>query len=173
MTDKEYMQVALAEAQKAAEAGEIPIGAVLVYEGEIIAAAHNQRETWHDATAHAEIIVIREACSKLKRWRLTGCSLYVTVEPCSMCSGAIINSRIDKVVYGCPDSKAGGAESIFNILTNTSLNHCAKVISGVCEEECAGIMKAFFKKRRAENKAARKLQQQNTQLTLQKEDNPV
>lgn len=173
MTDKEYMQAALAEAQKAAEAGEIPIGAVLVYEGEIIAAAHNQRETWHDATAHAEIIVIREACSKLKRWRLTGCSLYVTVEPCSMCSGAIINSRIDKVVYGCPDIKAGGAESIFNILTNTSLNHCAEVISGVCEEECAGIMKAFFKKRRAENKAARKLQKQNAQLTLQKDDNPV
>lgn len=155
--DSKYMQLALAEARKAAELGEIPIGAVLVdAAGEVIAAAHNMRETWNDATAHAEIIVIREACARLKRWRLSGCTLYVTVEPCPMCSGAIVNSRVDRVVYGCPDSKAGGAESIFNIITNPNLNHCAEVVSGVCEEECAAVMKAFFKRRREENKARKK-----------------
>lgn len=173
MTDKEYMQAALAEAYKAGAAGEIPIGAVIVHEGEIIAAAHNEREMLHDATAHAEITAIRAACKKLQRWRLSGCSIYVTVEPCPMCSGAIVNSRIDRVVYGCPDIKAGGAESIFNILTNNSLNHCAEVISGVCEEECAMVMKNFFRRRREENKAAKKLLKQNQQLALQKDDNPV
>lgn len=152
---EEYMQLALAEAEKAAAAGEIPIGAVLVCGGEVLAQAHNMRETWQDGTAHAEIIVIREACKKLGRWRLSGCTLYVTVEPCPMCSGAIVNSRIDTVVYGCPDAKAGGAESIFNIITNPNLNHCAEVVSGICEEECARIMKEFFRRRRRENKDAR------------------
>ena len=157
MDDKKYMQLALGEACKAAELGEIPIGAVLVdnVSGEVVAAAHNMRETWQDATAHAEVIVIREACARLKRWRLSGCTLYVTVEPCPMCSGAIVNSRVERVVYGCPDAKAGGAESIFNIITNPNLNHCAEVVSGVCEEECAQVMKAFFKLRREENKARR------------------
>ncbi len=156
--DTKYMQLALVQARKAAELGEIPIGAVLVEltSGEVVAAAHNMRETWNDATAHAEIIVIREACARLKRWRLSGCGLYVTVEPCPMCSGAIVNSRVDRVVYGCPDSKAGGAESIFNIITNPNLNHSAEVVSGVCEEECAEVMKAFFKRRREENKARKK-----------------
>ena len=153
LTHEEYMQLALAEARKAAELGVIRIGAVLVLEGEVIASALNMRETWQDGTAHAEIIVIQEACKKLGRWRLSGCSLYVTVEPCPMCSGAIVNSRIDTVVYGCPDVKAGGAESIFNIITNPNLNHCATVISGVGEEDCAQVMKDFFKRRRAENKA--------------------
>ncbi len=158
LDDKKYMQLALAEARRAAELGEIPIGAVLVdlASGEVVAAAHNMREIWNDATAHAEIIVIREACTRLKRWRLSGCALYVTVEPCPMCSGAIVNSRVDRVVYGCPDSKAGGAESIFNIITNPNLNHCAEVVSGVCEEDCAAVMKAFFKRRREENKARKK-----------------
>lgn len=153
MNDEEYMQLAIEQAEKAAEMGEIPIGAVLVHDGQVVAAAHNLRETNNDATAHAEMLVIREACAKLGRWRLSGCSLYVTVEPCPMCSGGIVNSRIDKVVYGCPDVKAGGAESIFNIITNPNLNHTAIVRSGVCEEVCAGVMKAFFKRRRAENKA--------------------
>ncbi|MDY4919887.1 MAG: tRNA adenosine(34) deaminase TadA [Phascolarctobacterium sp.] len=153
---EEYMQLALEEARKAAALGEIPIGAVLVHEGEVVARAHNMRETWQDGTAHAEVIVIQEACKKLGRWRLSGCSLYVTVEPCPMCSGAIVNSRIDTVVYGCPDVKAGGAESIFNIITNPNLNHTATVISGICELECAQVMKEFFKRRRAENKERRK-----------------
>lgn len=153
MSDEEYMQLALEEAEKAAAMGEIPIGAVLVCDNQVVAAAHNLRETKQDATAHAEMLVIREACAKLRRWRLSGCSLYVTVEPCPMCSGGIVNSRIDKVVYGCPDVKAGGAESIFNIITNPNLNHRADVRSGVCEEACAGVMKRFFKRRREENKA--------------------
>lgn len=152
MDDQYFMRLALEEAQKAAKLGEIPIGAVLVQDNEIIARAHNMRETWQDATAHAEVIVIQEACKKLKRWRLSGCALYVTVEPCPMCSGAIVNGRVDRVVYGCPDIKAGGAESIFNIITNPNLNHVANVTSGVCEEECAQVMKNFFKKRRAENR---------------------
>ncbi len=151
-----YMQEALAEAREAAAIGEIPIGAVIVQNGEIIARAHNMRETWQDGTAHAEVIAIREACKKLGRWRLTGCSLYVTVEPCPMCSGAIVNSRVDTVVYGCPDIKAGGAESIFNIITNPNLNHVATVISGICEMECAQVMKDFFKMRREQNKAKKK-----------------
>ena len=158
-THEEYMQLALAEARQAAALGEIPIGAVLVHAGEVIARAHNMRETWQDGTAHAEIIVIQEACKRLGRWRLSGCSLYVTVEPCPMCSGAIVNSRIDTVVYGCPDVKAGGAESIFNIITNPHLNHTATVISGICEEECAQVMKEFFQRRRAENKAKKQQQQ--------------
>ena len=158
-THEAYMQLALAEARQAAALGEIPIGAVLVHAGEVVARAHNMRETWQDGTAHAEIIVIQEACKRLGRWRLSGCGLYVTVEPCPMCSGAIVNSRIDTVVYGCPDVKAGGAESIFNIITNPNLNHTATVISGICEEECAQVMKDFFQRRRAENKAKKQQQQ--------------
>ena len=143
MTDEEYMQLALQEARAADVIGEIPIGAVLVVEGEVV------------ARAHAEVIVIREACKKLGRWRLEGAVLYVTVEPCPMCSGAIVNSRIDKVVYGCPDAKAGGAESIFNIISNPNLNHTAQVVSGVCEADCAQVMKDFFRRRRAENRLAK------------------
>ena len=159
-THEEYMQLALEEARKAAALGEIPIGAVLVHEGEVVARAHNMRETWQDGTAHAEIIVMQKGCKKLGRWRLSGCALYVTVEPCPMCSGAIVNSRIDTVVYGCPDVKAGGAESIFNIITNPNLNHTATVISGVCEEACAQVMKDFFKRRRSENKAKKQQQKE-------------
>lgn len=165
-----YMRLALDEARKAAALGEIPIGAVLVCEGKVIAAAHNMRESWQDGTAHAEIIVIQAACKKLGRWRLSGCTLYVTVEPCPMCSGAIVNSRIDTVVYGCPDVKAGGAESIFNIITNPNLNHCAEVISGVCEEECAQVMKNFFQRRRKENKAKK---QQTAAGCCQEEKNQL
>ena len=123
MTDEEYMQLALQEARAADVIGEIPIGAVLVVEGEVVARAHNMRETWNDATAHAEVIVIREACKKLGRWRLEGAVLYVTVEPCPMCSGAIVNS---------PDAKAGGAESIFNIISNPNLNHTAQTPLTTC-----------------------------------------
>ena len=150
--DQKYMQIALAEAQKAADLGEIPIGAVLVIDGEIIAKAHNMRETWQDATAHAETIVIREACKKLNRWRLTGATLYVTIEPCPMCAGAIVMSRISRLVYGSPDSKAGAAESLFNVVNNPALNHMVEVTSGVCSEECTQIMKDFFQKRRSNNK---------------------
>ncbi len=149
MTDQDYMREALAEARKAYAMGEIPIGAVLVHEGQIISRHHNRREIDHDATAHAEMLVIREACELLSRWRLTGCSLYVTIEPCPMCAGAIINSRLDKVVYGSSDYKGGAVESLFNVLSHPGLNHEPVVVAGVLSDECSQIMKDFFKERRA------------------------
>ena len=146
--DDYYMGLALEEARKAAEKGEIPIGAVLVYEGQVLATAHNLRETGHDGTAHAEMLVIRQGCEKLSRWRLTGTTLYVTIEPCSMCAGALVNSRVTRLVYGSADSKAGAVESLFNIVQHPALNHSLEVTSGVRQEECAGIMKEFFRQRR-------------------------
>ena len=142
------MGLALAEAEKAFAIGEIPIGAVVVVEGTVIARAHNMRETWQDATAHAEVIAIREACSRLGRWRLTGATLYVTIEPCPMCAGALVMSRIDRLVYGSSDYKAGGVESIFNIVQNNALNHQMAVTAGVRSEECSALMKKFFRSRR-------------------------
>ena len=118
------MRIALDEARVAFNLGEVPIGAVIVAEdGEVLVRAHNLRETAYDATAHAELIAIRVACEKLGRWRLTGCTLYVTIEPCPMCAGAIVNSRLTRVVYGAPDAKAGACESIYNIPGNPNLNH--------------------------------------------------
>lgn len=148
MDDHEYMGLALLEAQKAYDIGEVPIGAVLVMDGEVVAAAHNMRETWHDATAHAELIAVREACRLLGRWRLTGATLYVTIEPCPMCAGSLVLSRIDRLVYGSADYKAGAVESVFNIVQNDALNHRMEVTSGVRAEECTAIMKQFFRERR-------------------------
>ena len=143
--DEFYMKLALAEAEKAFALGEIPIGAVLVdAQGTVIAAGHNMRELWQDGTAHAEMIVIQEACRKLKRWRLTGMTMFVTIEPCPMCAGALLMSRVDRVVYGKPDYKAGAVESIFNIVDNRALNHQLQVRAGVLEDACAAIMKKFF-----------------------------
>nr|WP_255711357.1 tRNA adenosine(34) deaminase TadA [Pelosinus baikalensis] len=152
MDDHYYMGLALEEAQKAYAIGEVPIGAVLVLDGQVVAAGHNMRESWHDATAHAEMIAIREACQKLGRWRLTGLTLYVTIEPCPMCAGALVMSRIDRLVYGSADVKAGAIESIFNIAQNDALNHSMVVTSGIRRDECAQIMKDFFKQRRKKNK---------------------
>ena len=146
------MGLALEEAQKAYAIGEVPIGAVLVLDGQIVATGHNMRESWHDATAHAEMIAIREACQRLGRWRLTGLTLYVTIEPCPMCAGALVMSRIDRLVYGSADVKAGAIESIFNIAQNDALNHSMVVTSGIRRDECAQIMKDFFKQRRKKNK---------------------
>lgn len=148
MDDKHYMGLALIEAQKAFALGEVPIGAVLVMDGQVIAAAHNRRETWHDATAHAEVMVIREACEKLGRWRLTGATLYVTIEPCPMCAGALVMSRVDRLVYGSPDYKAGAVESLFNIVQHPALNHRLEVTAGIRAGECSDIMKEFFRMRR-------------------------
>lgn len=154
--DKYYMQAALQEAQKAFELAEVPIGAVLVdAAGRIVARGHNMREVWHDATAHAEMIAIREACRELGRWRLSGLTLYVTIEPCPMCAGALVMSRVDRVVYGSTDAKAGAAESVFNIVEHPTLNHQLQVTAGVLQEECAGIMKRFFRERRAKKKKSR------------------
>lgn len=148
MDDRVYMQLALEQAQLAFDLGEVPIGAVLVMDGEVIARAHNRRETWHDATAHAELMVIQEACKTLGRWRLSGATLYVTIEPCTMCAGAMVLARVDRVVYGSPDPKAGAAESLFNVVDNQALNHRLQVTAGVMEEECRDIMKTFFRQRR-------------------------
>ena len=133
--DEFYMGKALAEAKTAYAVGEIPIGAVIVYQKKVIARAYNLRESLPCATAHAELLAIEKACRALNRWRLTGCTLYVTVEPCPMCAGAIVNSRLDRVVYGCDDP-------------SDSLNHAAVVTAGVRAEECAALMKSFFKERR-------------------------
>jgi len=148
MEDKKFMKLALEEAAKAGAMGEIPIGAVLVMNGEIIAKGHNMRETWQDATAHAEVVVIQAACKKLQRWRLTGATLYVTIEPCPMCAGAIIMSRIDRLVYGAADSRAGACESLFNVVNNPALNHQVKVTAGILEQDCGKIVKNFMQEKR-------------------------
>lgn len=136
------------EAGLAFQKGEIPVGAVLVREGEILVAAHNLRETLNDPSAHAEILVLRSGAEKSDSWRLTGTTLYVTKEPCIMCAGAIVNSRIGRLVYGCKDIKAGAVDSLYNILSDRRLNHQVEVVSGVLEDECALILKRFFQERR-------------------------
>ena len=152
MTHEECMELALREAEAAAKQGEVPIGAVIVRDGKVIAKAHNMREQWLDASAHEEVIAIREACEKLKNWRLAGCTLYVTMEPCPMCAGAIYNSRVDTVVFGCRDKRAGAVESLFNVLSHPLLNHQPQVIGGIQEDRCASIVKAFFASCREEEK---------------------
>lgn len=142
------MGLALVEARKAYELGEVPIGAVVVKDGEVIATAYNLRETGHDATAHAEVLAIRRACEKIGHWRLTGATLYVTIEPCPMCAGALVMSRVDRLVYGAADYKAGAVESLFNITNHSGLNHRIEVRAGVREEECRNLMKDFFRERR-------------------------
>ena len=148
VNDFDFMGLALVEARKAAAAGEVPIGAVLVMAGNVVAQAHNLRETDKDATAHAEMIVIREACRKLGRWRLSGATVYVTIEPCPMCAGALVMSRVERLVYGSPDFRAGAVESIFNVVQHPALNHRLQVTAGVRQEECAAVMQAFFRDRR-------------------------
>jgi len=148
MDDNYYMALALIEAQKAYDLGEVPIGAVLVIDNQVVASAHNMRETWHDATAHAEVIAIRAACATLQRWRLTGATLYVTIEPCPMCAGALVMSRVDRLVYGSADYKAGAVESLYNIVQNPALNHRMEVTTGVRADECSALMKDFFRQRR-------------------------
>ncbi|SKA96732.1 tRNA(adenine34) deaminase [Caloramator quimbayensis] len=149
MTKDEYfMYLAIKEAEKALVLDEVPIGAVIVKDDIVISRAHNLRETLKDATAHAEIIAIKDACTKLLGWRLIGCSLYVTLEPCSMCAGAIVNSRIERVVFGAFDYKAGACGSVLNVAFNNSLNHRAQITSGILEEECRTLLQEFFKKKR-------------------------
>ena len=148
------MRLALAEAEKAYARGEIPIGAVLVRneDGTVVSRGHNLRESKNDATAHAEMEAIREACARLNRWRLSGLTLYVTIEPCAMCAGALVNSRIDRLVYGSTESKFGAVESIFNVVNHRLLNHRLSVTAGVLEDECRQLMKDFFRMRRGQNK---------------------
>ena len=147
--DREYMAIALDEARLAMESGEVPVGAVLIDdEGGAVVRAHNLRETERDATAHAEILAIREAGRRLSRWRLAGCSLYVTLEPCPMCAGAIMAARISRLVYGAPDARAGAVESIFNIPGHPSLAPMPEITAGVMEDECKALLQKFFAARR-------------------------
>ena len=147
---EEYMQKALKEANAAAAEGEVPIGAVIVRGGEIIARAHNLTETSKDPTAHAEVLAIREAARVLGGWRLIGCDLYVTVEPCSMCAGAIVWSRIERLYIGAMDPKAGACGSLYNIPCDSRLNHNVEIETGLMGEECSRLMKDFFRKLRTE-----------------------
>ena len=146
--DTYFMRIALQEAAAAAALGEVPVGAVLAMDGAVVAKVHNMKETWLDPTAHAEMIAIRSACGQLKRWRLSGATLYVTLEPCPMCAGAIVYSRIDRLVYGAKDPKAGAVDSLFNMLQNDALNHQLTVKSGVLAVECGDLLKEFFQRKR-------------------------
>lgn len=159
--DIKFMKAALEEAEKAGQIGEVPIGAVLVLDGEIIARAHNLRESKQSATSHAELMVIEEACKKLGTWRLEDTVLYVTLEPCPMCSGAIILSRVKRVVYGASDPKAGCAGTFMNLLTDERFNHQSEVSAGILEEECGAILSAFFKDLR---KRKKEMKMKNKQL---------
>ncbi|MFP5298847.1 MAG: tRNA adenosine(34) deaminase TadA [Actinomycetota bacterium] len=143
------MSLALAEARRAAEHDDVPIGAVVVKDGEVIASAANERELRKDPTAHAEILALRAASEALGSWRLTGCTLYVTLEPCPMCAGALVLARVDKVVYGAQDPKAGAAYSLYNIVQDPRLNHQLEVVADVLAEGCAEVLTAFFRDRRA------------------------
>lgn len=145
--DEIYMKEAIAEAQKAALHGDVPIGCVIVFEGKIIAAARNERELDKNALCHAELTAIEEACRVRGGWRLFGCTLYVTLEPCPMCAGAIVNSRIDRVVYGAKDPKAGAFGSVLN-MNSYPLNHKPKIRSGVLGKECSEMLRLFFTKLR-------------------------
>lgn len=143
-----YMEEALNEARKAFQVGEVPIGAVVVKDGVIIGRGYNRREELNDPTAHAEILALRNAGENTGGWRLSGGVLYVTIEPCPMCAGALINSRIDKVVYGAPEPKLGSAGSKLNLLQFPGFNHQVKIIGPVLEEKCQTLMKEFFRKLR-------------------------
>jgi tRNA(adenine34) deaminase len=143
-----FMREALRQAQKAYAADEVPVGAVIVREGKIIARAHNQIELLKDATAHAEMLALTQAEAAIGDWRLTDCDLYVTKEPCPMCAGALVHTRIHRVIFGCADLSAGAAGSVMNLLQMPTLNHRCEITSSVLQKECAAILQEFFRKRR-------------------------
>ena len=145
MLEEKFMKEALREAQKAYEKLEVPVGCVIVKDGKIIARAHNLKETKYDTTKHAEILAIQKASKKLKSWRLIDCEMYVTLEPCSMCAGAIINSRIKKVYIGAMDEKTGACGSVLNLFDDYTFNHKVELEAGIMIEECEKILKDFFK----------------------------
>ena len=146
--DEYYMRLALREAERALDHDDVPIGAVMVHDGEVIAAARNERELRRDPTAHAEILALREAAARLDSWRLLDTVLYVTLEPCAMCAGAIVLARVPRVVYGTDDPKAGAAGSVLDVLGEPRLNHRAAVARGLLAEEAAALLRAFFASRR-------------------------
>jgi tRNA(adenine34) deaminase len=146
--DEHFMREALRQAAKAVKADEVPIGAVIVNEGRVIARAWNQVETLKDATAHAEMIALTQAQSAMGDWRLSECDLYVTKEPCPMCAGAIMHCRVRRVIFGCPDAKAGAAGGFWNLLQAPNLNHRSEITAGVLGEECVAMLKSFFREAR-------------------------
>ena len=145
---EQAMQVALQQAQLASNSGDVPVGAVIVHDGHIISARHNEREATGDPTAHAEILALRDAATALGRWRLHGCTLVVTLEPCVMCAGALINSRIEILVYATADPKGGATASLYNVCSDPRLNHNPIVKHGVCEREATQLLKEFFAQKR-------------------------
>ncbi|MDD5688575.1 MAG: tRNA adenosine(34) deaminase TadA [Elusimicrobia bacterium] len=146
--DKYFMQEALREAKKAESKNEVPVGCVIVKDNKIIAKAHNQTIKKNDSTAHAEILAIRRANKKLKNYRLTGCQMYVTIEPCSMCAGALVWARIKKVVYAASDERTGACGSVINVVCNRKFNHRVEVKSGILKKECISLIQRFFKRKR-------------------------
>jgi tRNA(adenine34) deaminase len=153
LTDEALMRDALRQAQKAHEADEVPVGAVVVRNGRIIARAYNQVELLKDATAHAEMLALTQAEAAVGDWRLTDCDLYVTKEPCPMCAGALVHVRIRRLIFGCADPRAGAAGSVVNLLQLPSLNHQCDITSGVLQNECAAILQDFFRKHRVDQSA--------------------
>src|SRR5690349_20301039 len=143
-----FMRLAYQEAEAALSESEVPIGAVIVYDGRVIASAHNQREQLQDPTAHAEMIAITQAAQSLGSWRLEGCTLYVTLEPCPMCAGAIVNARIPTVVFGATDPKAGAVTTLYQILSDPRLNHRCEIVAGVLAEPCGAMLSEFFRRKR-------------------------
>lgn len=154
--DHYFMQLAILEAQKAARLGEVPIGAVVVFQNEVIASAHNLRETSQNAITHAELMAIQHACDVMGSWRLEETTLYVTLEPCPMCAGAILQSRIPRVVYGARDQKAGCVHSLYHLLNDSRFNHECEVTEGVLAEECGEMLTNFFKELRRRKKQEKK-----------------
>ncbi len=153
--DEQYMRIAIDQAKIAEENGDVPIGAVIVHKGQIIAKAYNQREQLQDPTAHAEIIALTQAASALENWHLNGCTIYVTLEPCCMCAGALVLARIDRLVYGCDDPKTGGIKSLYNIVQDKRLNHRVEVTEHILNLECADLLQQFFLRLRKENNGNR------------------
>ena len=148
MMDETFMAEALAEARLAAAEGEAPVGAVLVADGRIAGRGRNARERLHDPTAHAEILALKEASRALGRWRLTGSTMYATLEPCPMCAGALVNARVDRLVYAVTDPKAGAVDTLFDLVRDPRLNHRVEIASGVLAEECGALLREFFRQRR-------------------------
>jgi tRNA(adenine34) deaminase len=147
-TDERFMRLALDQAKIAEENGDVPIGAVIVHNNQIIGKAYNQREQLKDPTAHAEIIALTQAAAALQSWRLTGCTMYVTLEPCPMCAGALVLARIDRLVYGCDDPKTGACKSLYNIVQDERLNHRLEVTTGVLADDCSRLLQDFFQQKR-------------------------
>ena len=150
---EDYMRMALAEAYAALDHGDVPVGAVVAREGAVIGRAHNQREALNDPTAHAEMLALTQAATAMDTWRLTGAVMYVTLEPCVMCAGALVLSRVDALVYGATDPKAGAVESLYHICEDARLNHRVKAVGGVLAEECGDALREFFRRRRADSRA--------------------